>query len=317
MFGKNSVMTDEQVLSVRSRIAKIQAETYRIPRAPLRSDEFLGNHTVNNPWARTVEFRKITGMGMVKLLSEGGNDLPPLSLAVKFDTKPIYEWAGSYGWNKTEIMQWLTTEGRIDLSSEEAALARQVADEKTDDVALNGDAQTQIEGFYDSSNVPVATVPADGEGDKTELKTKDLNKCAATIRALIKAFETNNKDRNGESRIKAEGLTLILPGDAYDYLHDTTVTNGESSLLEKLKSRFSEEISFWKKAGALNTKGVSGKGRAILYKNDVKYVAKLIPLPFYQETVQQEGFDFKVPYMCRCGGTIVKVPTAIVYADGV
>lgn len=309
------MFTDEQLTKVRAYFNQIATELYKMPRASLKALDFVPLQGGVDRWTRWWTYLKITGMGMAKLLTDGSNDLPPTSVAVAEESRQIFSYGNSYGWTEEQVQQWLLK--GIALSSEKGAFAKEEIDFKIDDVILNGDTDTSTPGFYQNAVVPTCTIPNDGTGSSTAFSTKTLVQIAASIRAMINAFKTNNADKNGESRIPAEGLDLILPASVYDHLHDTYDTNATKNYLDILKQQFSEEIGAWKKAGALATKGASGTTRAILYKRDQKYLAAIVPMAFYQKQAQEIGFDFSVPCMGRTGGTVVKVPTAMLYADGV
>ena len=301
--------TDSQLNDIRRLFNQIATETYGLEREALKATAFIPRQSGVGEWAGSWTYKVLSEMGIAKFISDYAEELPPVSRAMELRTVTIRQIADSYGYSEAEVMQWLTA--GIDLSRDDAETARRKIDEKVDEVLLVGDKSVGIEGLFNNSNVTKVTIEAGAKGT-TDFKSKTLDEIVASVQAMIDGAYA----LNGGSVVLD---TIILPHGAFSHIATASVSaTGSTTILNHLKTVFLEQgITDWQESRKLDGIGDSSKDRAVLYKKAANVVSYVLPIPFRQKAPQECALHFKVPCYARIGGTVIKNPKAIVYADGV
>lgn len=312
MSDMHITFKDEQIQTLRHWFAERAKELLKLPRVSNDALTFVPMQSVSNRWIKWFEHKSITGLGMAALISDQTDELPPIAVAVKSDAVQVYSYGCSYSYSVEELNQFLME--NINLSTEEAELAREKCDDKVDEVILHG--ANGNPGFFTNGNVPSVVVPANSGNTSTKFADKTYEECVKTIRTMLDQYKANNKARNGKLTIPGK-LTIILPTAAKNALVDKVNQYSNESWFESLKKHFADDIGEWFNSAELEGLGTGKTDRAILYRRDVKYLASIVPMTFYSEEPERKGFKWRVPCMCRTAGTVIKYIKSVLYADGV
>lgn len=303
---------DEQIQTLRHWFAERAKELLKLPRVSNDALTFVPLQPVSNRWINWVEYKFITGVGMAKLISDETDELPPIAIAVDSKAVQVFSYGCSFSYSIEQLNQFLME--NVNLPTEESELAREKCDDIVDETILHGGHNHP--GFFNNTNIPTMVPDANAANTSTQFKDKSYEECVKTIRAMIDQYTENNKGRNGKRTIPGK-LTLILPSDAYNALVDKTNQYNNESWFEALKKHFSDDIGEWFKSAELKGKGAGSTDRAILYRRDQKYLCSIVPMTFYSEEPERKAFKWKVPCMCRTGGTVIKYIKSVLYVDGV
>ncbi|SHL05110.1 major capsid family protein [Fibrobacter sp. UWH4] len=286
----------------------IANETYGLEREALKATTFIPAQGGIAPWIMSWAYRVVSEVGMAKFISDYADDLPPVERLMKLETIGIKTLGDSYSYSEFELLQWLTA--GVDVSRDRAETARRKIDEKVDRVLLVGDDEQGVTGLFNNANVTVENVAA-GAATTTTWKTKTLDEIVKDVNALVDAAYTLNK-----GTITFD--TIILPHDAYSHVTTTRVSQYDgTTILAYLKTLFRElGIVNWEESRLLDGAGENGVNRAVFYKKSASILSFVLPEPFVQKEAQPHALHYKVPCYARIGGTVIKNPKGILYADG-
>lgn len=306
--------SEKQNLSVLRLFGQIATETYGLEREALDATKFIPAQGGISPWVTSWAYKVISEVGMAKFIADYADDLPPVSRLMTMKSIGIKTIGDSYSYSEFELQQWLTA--GIDVSRDDAETARRKIDEKVDEVLLVGDESQGVTGLFNNENVTVVASSAGASG-KTQLKEKTVDEIVATVQSWIDAAYAMNKGT----------LTLdsvILPHAAFSHLATKRVSDYDgTTVLSYLKTLFAAQgIVNWSESRKLDGMGTEDSDgnptdRAVLYKKAASVVSYVLPVPFKQKEPQVHALHYMVPCYARIGGTVIKNPKGIVYADGV
>ena len=306
--------SEKQKLRLLRLFAVVATETYGLEREALDATKFVPAQTGIAPWITSWAYKVVSEVGMAKFISDYADDLPPVSRLMTMKSVGIKTIGDSYGYSEFELQQWLTA--GVDVSRDDAETARRKIDEKVDEVILVGDSEQGVTGFFNNENVTVVASTAGASG-KTALKDKTVDEIVATVQSWIDAAYAMNK---GTITLDS----VILPHSAFSYLATKRVSDYDgTTVLNYLKTLFAAQgIANWSESRKLDGMGGNdsdGKAtdRAVFYKKAASVVSYVLPVPFRQKEPQQHALHYMVPCYARIGGTVIKNPKGIIYADGV
>lgn len=302
---------DTDLNKIQRLFNQISTEVYGLQRANLEATTFVPKQNGVNEWAGSFTYKKLSELGMAKLISDYAEDLPPVARGLELKTIDIRDIGCSYGYSEAELNQWLVN--GIDLSRDEADTARRAIDEKVDEIILKGDSSISLEGLLNNSNVSTTTIEGNGATtSSTKWKDKTTAQIVKDVQAMITTISTGSKNT-----IKAD--SLLVPTSAFVHIATTQIgENCSDTILDYLKRVFaSQGLKNIDECGTCDGIGTSSADRLVLYKRDPSCVAYVLPIPFRQKEAQACSLHYSVPCYARVGGTIIKNLKSITYGDGV
>jgi hypothetical protein len=292
----------------RRQLEYIKARTYDTKQRPLRMAELLPVSTEAPSGADTITFRRFTGIGIAKIISDYSQDLPRVDVYGEEETVKVKSIGTSFGYSIKEIRR--AQMAGVNLDQKRSEFAMRANDEKVNRVAWDGDAVHNIQGFIDYPGISEYTVPNDGTGTTKTWTTKTSLQIVRDLNGLV---GTAIAATNGVERPDA----VILPLAQYQYIAGTpmSVDNAKTIL------QFFLESNPWVKSvewlPELDAAGGSGTDRMMAYVKDPEHVTLEIPQVFEQFEPQPKGLEFVVPCHSECAGVIVYYPLAVVFGDGI
>lgn len=204
------------------------------------------------------------------------------------------------------------------LQPERALAAGRAYDEFVERVSLTGDTGKNWTGLLNSDSlVTHALVAATGTGSTTTWSTKTQDNILDDINAILSGIYTT-------SATIEMADTLLLPVSQYLLLATRRLSDiSEISLLDWI-SKYNVYTATTKRAlTILAVRQLAGIGagstdRMIAYRRDPMVVRIHIPMRHRFLPVWQTGpLVFDVPGIFRLGGTEIRRPGAVRYADGI
>ena len=302
--------TDQQLNDINRLFNQIQTEIYGLDTVELEGANLVPAETGIGQWIKSFTYKIATALGVAKLISDYGDDFPPISRSFELMTGVIKEFGVSYSFSEPELMQWLTA--GIDLSRDEAEGARETIDMNNDEIILKGHKEAKLLGFINNPNVTVISAGTAAAGG-TGWKGKTLEEIQADVQSLIDTVRSASK-----RTVKID--TIALPHDAFVHVSTKKIgtDSGSANILDYLKTTYAKQgITDIVECSALEGAGAGDTDRAIGYKKDRKCLAYVLPIPFRQMPAQVKGLKFTTPCYSRSGGTVIKNLASIVYMDGV
>jgi hypothetical protein len=303
----NSVNLDsaESIFFTRE-LEKVKSKTYDIKFNNIRFAEYFPVSTEAGPAAETITYRQFDQVGITKIIHNYATDIPSVNVKAQEFTSSIRSLANSYTYSIQEIRAARQANKR--LPDRLAKASRRSNDEKTNDIAWNGDADNNLIGFLTAPNVPQVTVPNPGSG--TEWVNKTADEILLDMNTLVNGIvDTTNGVEKPD--------TLLLPIAQYTLIaSNPRSTQSDTTILQYFLTNnpFIKTVDW---AVELKGAGPASSDLMVAYRKDPDALTLEIPQPYEQFPPQEEGLAFKINTHSRVGGIIVYYPLSISKADGI
>ena len=268
-----------------------------------------------NPGAETVTYYSYDKTGLAKIISNYATDLPRADVKGKPTTAVVKSIGDSYGYSVQEMRASRMAGKSLDVRKAESA--RYQIDYLLNKIAWAGDKETGLMGVLSQGNdIPLYTIPANGEGNSTKWADKTAAQILADINGMQKyvAKITKNVERPD---------TLVLPADVYIDISTRQIDNTGLTVKKFVldNAPYLKEIcdasELQADATDINPYAESDMNVALLYTKSNKKMTIEHPLPFYQHPVQAKGLEIEVPCEARTAGAIIYYPLSALIAVGI
>jgi hypothetical protein len=290
-----------------AQLAYIETTVYERQRAPLDYERLVPISSAAGEWAKAIAYRMRDFVGRGRRHSLKGRDLPRVDVYYGEETIPVQTGALSYAYTFEE----LRTSGRLGLplDTDRADAAMNAYQRHMNYVGLYG--EDELTGVFNNPYVPVMPAPTG-----LWLTQTDPNKILADVNTGILTVWSNTK-RNSIVD------TIVLPGKQYGYIASTP--RGPSSdttiltyILNNNLSKVERNQQIQIVGGPdLDTAGVGGKPRMILYERNETNLVMHIPMPILFHTPQVIGLETQIPAEYKYAGVEWRYPMSGLYMDNI
>jgi len=260
--------------------------------------------------AESIIWQLFSEVGMAKLMSSAGDDIPRIDVNVVEYTTPVKAITAAFGYTIDEIAA--AAMSGTPLNARKAAATTRSFTRKVNYLAWNGNAATGLPGFLSNTNVTTGSVPAGVGGTVWTLKTPteivlDMNLVA---RAPITA-----------SKGELTPDTMLLPVNAHALVASTPISVDNNMTILKYflaNNPWITRVETLVELSATGNDVASLTTDAIVaYKRDPEYLTLEIPKMFQFLPVQEKGITFEVNGHGRVGGVIIYQPLSIAIYQGI
>ncbi len=305
----------------------VETETYNYEFPPLEGRKYVPYDTSSNPGAKATSYKQYTRVGIAKLHTERGNDLPNVKLFVREFFHQYYRIGCSYEYTLDDLLaaQFSSQNGgpKLDLDLEQGQAARTAIERGLDVISAIGSTNSASipglsvgigpdVGLLGLLNQPNATVytPAVSLAAGTtpwqykspDEKVADLTGLfTAVIATTFKTFQVN---------------TVLLPIQQFYAANGQRMGDGSDETVLSFFRKINPAmvIDCWQYcAGA----GIGGTDRAVGYVRDRRYVRHMISDEFRQMPPEWSNLTFSVDCTAKTAGVVCPYPLAICYMDGI
>jgi hypothetical protein len=291
-------------------LESIESTLYEVKRKELKYRTYIPVSSSDPEGAETVTYRMMDQVGMAKIISNYGSDLPRSDVFGTEHTQPVRSIGSSFAFSDQEIRA-ASMAGKP-LDSLKASSNRRARREKESDIAWNGDEEHGLLGLLDNENIPVVATPTGVSGFLWSQKTPDeiLN----DIRILTSGVRQDSKGIH-------EIDTLLLPIEHYDILANTPRSSlSDVTLLKFIKdpgNSFGITTVDWL-PDELDLRFVGGTKNGILgYERSAEVLQQRIPMEQRTKPVEVRGLENIINTESRHGGVVVRYPLALRIMTGV
>lgn len=271
--------------------------------------------TEGNEWAIGTTFFTVDAAGEAKFLSGAGTDMP-FNQVTRDQASQDFAMIGSgWEWNIEEVNQAALY--GINLNDTKAVSAADKVERLLNSVAMAGAAEKGWTGLTNSPLVSRTDVAATGAGGSRLWKDKTVDQILLDMNALLTSIRKNSNEVEWAD-------TLRLPPDAYRLL--TTVRVGSPDFLISAIDYFKRSNIYTAETNQpldiaplreLSFAGAGGTGRMVAYRKDVEVLRFHLPMPRRVLQPRQKSImGFEAGIIARTGGTEIRLPGAVAYADG-
>lgn len=305
--GSNHFDAGESDFIVRQLLA-IKAKLYAVEYPTLLARTLIPMASDVDAYAEAITWQIEDSFGEADFVSNDADDLPDVDVAQGEATPtPIKTIGAQYGYSWLDLQR--AAQQKSPLNTRRALTARRAVAQKIDVALRAGYAPAKLPGFLTSSLItPGSVAHAYSAAGITAGATAQT--IAAEIDANLLGIET---DTLGLHR----ATDVLLPLTTYGFLNSTPWNSANASNLTILgwlqEHHPGVRFSSWY---ALETAGASGVKRMVYFEKNADVVEGQLLLDFYEFAPQAKGLGVKVPCLARCGGTIIRLPKAVRYVDG-
>ena len=306
-------MGQQHVAFLTSQAAHIEPQVYAIKYPNIQYQDLVPVDTSAPAFAGQITYFSMDGVGEAEFLATYGNDFPIVDTQRQKHDVRVENLGIGYRFNEFEL-EYAARLG-INLPADDAVLARRVAEERTDRIALYGQPDMGWDGLLNSALV--TTDPANGANAGARLWTaktgpqiaKDVNDAISGIH--VDSLQVEMAD------------TILLPVAMRDLIASTQFNQGtDTSILRWLM----ENNVYTAQTGnaltirtcrGLESAGAGGVGRMIAYARDPMVLKFHMPMPLRFYPPQQRFLTYIVMGVMRLGGLEIRRPSGIRYIDGI
>ena len=295
---------------LQQQAAYIESEIYRIEYPQYKYSTLVPLDDSAPNWTKQVIFRSVDARGELKLFGPNSTDVPTVDIAMNQGFHEIKTAALGYTYTLEEI--GFAQMNNVNLDVEKGQAVRDVVEQGMNKIYLWGHEDIG-EGLFTSANVSKEVAPFTLKALVAAIPTKGTQPIIDLFGAAYnQVYLTNTKTVRRPT-------DFVLPPEQMQLLMRTMLNSSNASnytLLRFLQENFTDmtftdDLLLSQEAGMV-------QDRMMVYQRDMRVVKghDVMPLQFLAPATA-DNINFKVPAICRTGGTEWRIPKAAHYVDGV
>ncbi|MDG3395132.1 DUF2184 domain-containing protein [Vibrio parahaemolyticus] len=317
------ITTDSDIDSLMSfaidQRAIIEAETSKIQYPEFQFDQLIYIDYGQDPWADKVVRRIKDVRGSMKWGSPNDNDIPRVGTAYTLAEYTVYKREIGIEYTDEDLIRASRT--GINLSADQDEAARTITQQDQNTIAMFGNVNTGMEGFFTSSLIPTmdATVNIKSICEAVTL-TGGIQQAINFFWAPMQQVSLNQT----KTIFRAQGIAL--PERDYGYLKSTHIPASSMTLLSFLQDNLGIIfVPVWYLAYENLPTTDDSDIEFIGLTNDIMMVFRYdkrcarfhLPMPFNFGPTYYErgGAVIKQDGKYRTGGTEIRIPQAFLYVN--
>lgn len=308
---------DSQTLPFFERqLEQILSKTYdrEFPELMAAMGEVVPIDTEVDEGAETFTYYMYEPTGVAKFLdSYASDDLPMVSIRGAKVTGNVEPMANGYFWTTRDVRN--AAFANRPLESDLARAARRAHDQLLHYTILWGREDIGLPGFVNHPNINVADAPAAAGGGSNP--TFWENKTAVEVfNDIATAIDGVDEITNKVHRV----TRCLIANPQYNYINRTrTGELGDSTTILEWCQKTWPGVQFLPIVDleASKSQGNLSTNAMIAYQFDAEMASAVVPMPFRQYPVQEDGLKFVVPCESSTGGVKMPYPLAVYRVDGI
>lgn len=316
-----------ETLFVERALLFVETETYNTLFPPLEGLKYVPIDASAPEGAKGTAYKQYTRVGIAKLVTERGGDLPTSKLFVREFQHQFYRLGMSYEYTLDDLLaaQFSAQNGgpELNIDMEQALGAREAINKGLDAVAGIGSATSATipglsqgigpdVGLLGLLNQPNASTysPANGGAGSALWSAKTPDEKVADIVGQYAAMEA------GTYKIFVPD-TFLLPITQFRTASATRMGDGsDETVISLIKTKMLPGIAIdsWQYCQGA---GSAGTDRCVAFINNKRYVRHMISQMFRQMPPQYENLEFSVDCVAKTAGVFSPYPLSISYMDGI
>lgn len=286
----------------------IKKETYDVKYAALKLRTFVPKDGSIPSGAESFTYRSWDWRGMAKIVESHSDDLPTVSILGKEVPSPIKSLGAAYGYSIQDVRAAALM--GVPLDAKKGAAVRRVIENAIEEIGAEGNADANLPGFINNSNVPLITNATSGfTGDWLNPATTALE-ILADLHLIANTVATQSKHIHSAD-------TMIVPASHYLHIATKPISDlqPENTVL-KVFLATNPTVRFVDQWHYLDDADEAGTGpRVVCYERNPEVLGLVVPQEFEQLPAQPKNLGFHIPCHARIGGVQIRYPLGMVYAD--
>jgi hypothetical protein len=311
MSDLNMHMDSGESVFFTRELEKIRAKSYDVKFKETKLLNILPWSTEGDPYMDSITHRSFTRVGMAKM--GGGQyatDFPRVDVygtEVTVKVKPVHD---SYGYNLDEIRA--AAKVNKPLEAMRANAARKAIDMKLEEIAVQGEATTGLNGLFNHPDISEYTVP-DGTAGTTDWESKTSDEILADLNGIVNYIITST---NG---IETPDI-MALPLTSFNVIAQKRLsTDSEKTVLKYFleNNPYIKRVEWFTELETMGAAGGDSTKRFVAWKNDPDHLVLDMPMPFTQEETLKDGLEYVVPCRSKTAGVTFFYPLSACFGDGI
>ena len=291
-------------------LEKVKAKSYDVKYPERNARVIIPTSFDAGAGTEVIKYNQYDRVGMVKIISDYAGDFERCDVKGKEFFGNVKSLGAAYGYNIQEIRA--SAMANKALEQRRANATRQAFLDGEHYLALFGDEDFNLQGFFTNPNVPEFTVPNDGAGASTLWDDKTADQIIRDINMCIRYPYVNTKG------VEQSTNMLLLPQKHYALIETMPrSTHSDTTILEFVKkvNPGLTVIGMWELDADQNDEIDSSFMFA--YECNPDKVTLEIPVEFEQFPPQAKALEYVVHCHQRFGGVIWYYPFSAAKADGI
>lgn len=309
-MGKYTILDADEGLFLEQELEAMKSRDLDVMYPNLMGRRLFPLDMSTNEGAETVAYRSYDMAGMAKLIANGADDLPSVTVKSKKSVKQLYSIGDSFEYTQQDIRS--ARMGMVPLDSKMMSAARRAAMVTEDDLIFVGDSRVGYTGIVNDPNISDVDAPAGAGGDTTWVE-KTPDEIIADVSLAVNTIISGSKGVEAPT-------TMAIPTEQYGHISQTRMGDGSDvtilNFILASNPYISEIVPVYKLKGAIPVTGDSSDC-AIFYDRNPDKLWVEIPMDFRAYSAQEDGLKLKVPCEMRTGGLIIAYPLSVCRLDGI
>lgn len=297
-----------------SQTSYIESQVIEIQYPDIQYPQLIPVDTSAPEWAKSITYFSLDKTGKAGWFHHTAKDIHVADVErAKFEETVEMADIG-YRYTIEEIGTAMMTPG-VNLPVERAAAARRSYEEFVDDLALRGSVEKNKKGIFNYPGITVIDA-AEVAGGNTDWDQKTSDEILQDVNDALTGLYTASLTVEMADTIllPIAALTLI----ASKRVENTTMTVLQFLLANNVYSFTTGRPLTIRALRGLETAGVGGVGRMVVYRRAPDVLKLHVPMPHRFLPVWQTGpLVYDVPGIFRLSGLEIRKPGAIRYIDGI
>lgn len=282
----------------------VKGRTYDVKYRNLKAQQFIPVSTEAPAGADYIIWYSYSKAGTAKIIADYAHDFPRVDVFATENQAKIYSMGDSYGYSIKEIRRAAMAGNNLD--TRRANTARRAIEELFDRLAWYGDADFNIQGFFDYPGITEYTVP-DGAGAAPEWSTKTPDEIIADLTGIMDSVSVPT---NGREMVD----TILLPREQYNLIKNTRMGGSSDTTIYSFFTKNNPDVII-DVLDELAGIGAGGSDRYYAYVRDAEHLTQEIPQPFEQLEADKKGASWEVPCHAEFGGVQIYYPQSVAFGD--
>lgn len=288
-----------------SQLTNLEAKVYETLYPDIIFDELVPVNTSDPEWVDNVAYMSFNAVTMAKFIAANGRDLPQSDIDANISYIPVGYAGNSYGYSIEELRKAAAM--RIPLDATKARIAYRGARQFQQQIAFFGDADRNMQGLFNNSNVP--------------LDNSTINWNTATGAEMVAALNTLLVKVWNQSNTRHVANTLLLPTTIWSIISSKRMDTGtDTTVLEFFRQNNNStgvtgqpltiRAVLW-----LNDAGVGGAPRMMAYERNEDNLTMRMPIPWRSLPPQPTALRLDIPCEFKISGVEFRYPLSAAYRD--
>lgn len=288
-----------------SQLTNLEAKVYETLYPDIIFDELVPVNTSDPEWVDNVAYMSFNAVTMAKFIAANGRDLPQSDIDANISYIPVGYAGNSYGYSIEELRKAAAM--RIPLDATKARIAYRGARQFQQQIAFFGDADRNMQGLFNNSNVP--------------LDNSTINWNTATGAEMVAALNTLLVKVWNQSNTRHVANTLLLPTTIWSIISSKRMDVGTDTTVLEFFRRNNNSTGvtgqpldiravLW-----LNDAGVGGVPRILAYERNEDNLTMRMPIPWRSLPPQATALRLEVPCEMKLSGVEFRYPLSAAYRD--